>query len=229
VSRFLLPLAVAAVVVALATALARVSRGRPAVDRHVRLGLAAALAANELAWYAHVLAWGWVDPPRGLPLDLCDLVLWLTVAALALDLPRVREVLYYLALAGTGMAVLTPDLVGGEGAYVTAHFLGAHGTTVAAVLYLALSGAIRPRPGSWWRALLWVNAYALAIGAFDLATGTNYFFLREKPRGASLLDLLGPWPWYIAGGEAVAALLFFALSLPFRRDPGTGGPPPESR
>jgi hypothetical integral membrane protein (TIGR02206 family) len=216
VSRRVLPLAVAVLAVALAGALARASRRRRAADRAIRIGLAAALASNELVWYRHVLALGWVDPPRGLPLDLCDLVLWLTVVGLVLDRPRLREVLYFLALAGTGMAVLTPDLGGGEGAYVTGRYFVAHGGIVTAILYLVLSGALRPRPGGWWRALLWVNAYALAIGAFDLATGTNYFYLREKPSAPSLLDVLGPWPWYILGGEAVAALLFLALSLPFR-------------
>jgi hypothetical integral membrane protein (TIGR02206 family) len=90
---------------------------------------------------------------------------------------------------------------------------------VAAVLFLVWAGALRPRPGAWWRAFLAVNAYALAVGAFDLAFGTNYMYLREKPAAGSLLDLLGPWPWYLLAGDAVALALLWLLDLPFRRGP----------
>jgi uncharacterized membrane protein YwaF len=41
-------------------------------------------------------------------------------------------------------------------------------------------------------------------------------FLRHKPGEASLLDLLGPWPWYIASAALLALVLFWALDAPFR-------------
>jgi uncharacterized membrane protein YwaF len=40
-------------------------------------------------------------------------------------------------------------------------------------------------------------------------------FLREPPRDGSLLDLMGPWPWYIASGTALAVVLFWLLDRPF--------------
>jgi hypothetical integral membrane protein (TIGR02206 family) len=64
--------------------------------------------------------------------------------------------------------------------------------------------------------MLVLNIYAALVGLFNAWYHTNYMYLCEKPEGASLLDWLGPWPWYILSGEAVALALFSLLWLPFR-------------
>jgi hypothetical integral membrane protein (TIGR02206 family) len=112
--------------------------------------------------------------------------------------------------------VLTPDLWAPSWSYPTAYFFGAHGGLVMILLYLTWAGVARPRRGAWLRALAWANGYAALIGAFNALFKTNYMYLCRKPAGASLLDWLGPWPVYLLAGEALAAALFFLLSLPFR-------------
>ena len=36
-------------------------------------------------------------------------------------------------------------------------------------------------------------------------------FLRRKPSDGSILDPMGPWPWYIAGGAALGFALLLVL------------------
>jgi len=47
----------------------------------------------------------------------------------------------------------------------------------------------------------------------DAITGGNYMFLREKPEYSSLLNVLGPWPWYIASTAALALALLWLVQL----------------
>jgi hypothetical integral membrane protein (TIGR02206 family) len=218
-------LAIVAAVPAAAGLLARLARRGPRALRRVRLALAAGIALVALAGGALAAQRGEIHPPHGLPLDLCDVVLWVTVVALAAPRPWALEVAYYLGLGGSGMALLTPDVGPDADGWTAALFFAAHGAVVGSALFLVLAGALRPRPGSWWRVLLAANAYAAAVLAFDLAFGTNYMYLREKPASGTLLDLLGPWPWYLLGGEAVALVLLWLLHLPFRRASPTSRPP----
>jgi len=44
---------------------------------------------------------------------------------------------------------------------------------------------------------------------------SNYMFIAHKPDTPSLLDVLGPWPWYILSAEAVGLAVGLLLYLPF--------------
>jgi hypothetical integral membrane protein (TIGR02206 family) len=182
----------------------------------VRSALAALLLINFLAYYASFAAAGQPLFPGHLPLELCDISVLVVIAALLMRSPAVFDVAYYWALAGAGNALFTPNFTQASW-FLWVQYFVSHGLIVAATLYLAWSGQARPRPGSVGRVFLLTNGYAVLAGGFDYFFGTNYMYLRHKPPAPTLLDGLGPWPWYIAACEGLALGLFALLYLPFRR------------
>ena len=75
----------------------------------------------------------------------------------------------------------------------------------------------RPEPRSILRAWIALNLLAGVAALVNWALGTNYLYLGGKPAGASLLDWLGPWPWYLLSVEALALFSFALWYLPFAR------------
>jgi len=208
-------LAILAAIPGTAAALAGLARRKPGIRRSIAVCLGLLLAVNELVWYAWRLHAEGFRFPEGLPLELCDLTLWLTVASTMTLQPAVFEFAWLAGLGGSAMAVLTPDLWAAPLSYPTIYFFVEHGGVIASLLYLVWAGLARPRPGCVWRTLGAVNAYALLVGVFNALFHTNYMYLCRKPSSASLLDFLGPWPIYLVGGEAAALILFQLLWMPF--------------
>jgi hypothetical integral membrane protein (TIGR02206 family) len=201
---------------ALAAFLAVVQRRFFAGSGRLRLLLAALLLIDTVVFYWYQVTRGLLSFPGHLPLELCDLSLVLVCLSLLTLNETVFDLAYYLSLGGATMALLTPNLWEPFPSFGTVQFFVAHGLTVAVVLYLVWSGLARPGRGSIGRAMLGLNVFAVAIGGFDIIFKTNYMYLRAKPPNASLLDVLGAWPWYIVSAEMVALAILAMLYLPFR-------------
>jgi hypothetical integral membrane protein (TIGR02206 family) len=181
----------------------------------VRLTLAIGIAANELVWWTFRYSHEGVHVTN-LPLQLCDLTVWMTVLACLTKIPVLVEFAYFAGVAGSGMAVLTPDLWTPWPSYPAIYFFVAHGGVLVACCVLTFGKIAELRTGAVWRAFCILVLYAAIISAFDATIGANYMYLCRKPANPSLLDWFGPWPWYPCGGAAVGLLLFWALWLPLR-------------
>jgi hypothetical integral membrane protein (TIGR02206 family) len=194
-------LAAMAAIAVVAVVAARRPRGWGA--RPLAVVMAGAFVAEQIAY----LATGEWRATLNLPLQLSDAVTLLAIAALWRPRPALEELLWFWALTASLQATLTPDLAQSfpDVRYFT-YFLTHGGALVAVVVLRAL-----PRPAGMWRAYAATVAWAALAGAGDLITGGNYMFLREKPSTASLLDLMGPWPVYIAAAAVLALALFAAL------------------
>lgn len=208
--------AILAAIPLFAWAVTALARHNPERKGRIALALGVALAINELVWYAWVLRNEGSPFPDALPLQLCDLTLWLTVILTFRQWPALFDFTWLAGVGGSLMAILTPDLWAAPLSYPTIYFFVAHEGVIAILLYMVWSGIARPRPGCVWRAMLWLNVYAALVGTFNAVFHTNYMYLCAKPASVSLLSYLGPWPIYLLGSEAAAVVLFWLLWAPFR-------------
>lgn len=200
----------------LAASLALIQRRVLPGTSSLRLILASLLLGDTIIFYWYQVAHGLLSFPFHLPLELCDLSLVLVFLSLLTANQTAFELGYFLGLGGASMALITPNLWEPFPSFGTVQFFVAHGLTVAGVLFLVCSRLMRPRPGSVGRAMLGLNIFAALVGGFDLIFKTNYMYLRAKPANTSVLDVLGPWPWYIIFTELLALVIFTLLYLPFR-------------
>jgi len=201
----------------LAGLLAYAQRKLAPASRTLRICLACVILLDSAVYYGVLIARGQLTFPDHLPLELCDASLCLVILALFTLNKTVFDLAYYGALAGATMALLTPNLWEPFPSFTTVQFFVDHGLIVVGVLFLAWSALARPRPRSVLRAMVAVNLFAVCVGTFDYAFKTDYMYLRAKPPNPSLLDVLGPWPWYLAATEFVACGVFLLLYLPFWR------------
>lgn len=201
------------------TALLIYARRGATPARRVRALLAflclAAFGYSQAAW---LTVEGGADLDSALPLQLCDLAAIVAGFALLSGNRLLASLTYFWGLAGTVQALATPAITIGFPHPAYFSFFTHHFAIVGAALYLPLVDGWRPlRP--WWRGPLhawrWSLLYAVVAGTANFLLGTNFGFLARKPDNPSLLDQLGPWPWYLLPLNLLALALFSLLVLPF--------------
>jgi hypothetical integral membrane protein (TIGR02206 family) len=217
---YLVPLGLLVVVAIVLCVAARRAPGRWTTP--VAATIAVVIVISELSWQPYVLANHSWSAAFSLPVQLCDVGGFVAAAALLWRLPLLVEIAYFWGIGGTLQALLTPDLRDRFPSFPYLQFYATHDLVVLAAVFLVIGLGLRPRAGSVLRMFLLTLAFAGLIGLIDLLSGGNYMYLRQVPAHASLLSLLGPWPWYIALGALLTLIVLTVLDAPFwfaRRHP----------
>jgi len=151
-----------------------------------------------------------------LPLHLCNFGMIMVGILLITRKQWALELAYFWALCGATQSLLTPDLK-----YMFPHpqaitFFTAHTLEILGLLYAVIVLKMRPHwnsiPRVFWKTL--VLAAIIFLLNF-IHPDMNYMFLKHPPLGGSLIDLLGPWPWYLLSLVGVAIVLFVIAYLPY--------------
>lgn len=164
------------------------------------------------AWYLITNNWTLDD---SLPLQLCSISSVMCGIMLLTKSRPLFEVFYFLAVGGSMQAMLTPNLGFGFPQYRFLQFFLSHALIFIAPLILCWLYHFKITKRSLLKSLFFVNVLALIIYFINRSIGSNYLYLMGKPDSASLLDVLGPYPYYIISLEVVAFIIFILLYLPF--------------
>ena len=191
-------------------ALARRHPGRPATL--MCRGLAAVILAAWVGEYVADVVTGIWTIQYDLPLQLTDTIS--VASAIALWTPRrwLAELVYLWALSASLQATLTPDLDWTFPRIFYFTYFIYHEGAIVGGLVLVFGCRLYPRRGAWLRTFGATLLVAAGAGSADaLIHGADYMFLASKPPYGSLLDVLGPWPWYIVSVAGVAIGMLLVL------------------
>lgn len=184
--------------------------------RSFRYGLAAVLLVNEGLWHWWNWSTGQWTVQTMLPLHICSLMVFLSAIMLVTRSYGLYEYLYFLGIGAATQALLTPD----AGQYGFPHFrffqvIISHGAIVTSAVYMTVVEGYRPYLRSLVRVFAGANVYMALVWVINGLLGSNYLFIAHKPETASLLDVLGPWPWYILAMEVLGFVVCLLLYSPF--------------
>ncbi len=176
------------------------------------------LGALTMAIFGVALLYKLVQPSLGhsVPLQLCDLAELTAAYALWSQRNWAFALAYYWGLPLSSQALITPDLNAPDfpsHSFLT--FFALHLLVVWAAIYLTWGCGMR----TGWRSYRFAVITTLAWGAFtfifNTIARTDYGFLNRKPLNASLLDFLGPWPFYVVAEVAIVGAVWALMTWPW--------------
>ncbi|WAA11999.1 TIGR02206 family membrane protein [Fervidibacillus halotolerans] len=185
--------------------------------RKVEIGVACSLIIFELAYHGWMFKNGIWHAYQSLPLELCNISLIFGILLLLTERKGIYDVFLFISLLGATQAVVTPLLDFNFPHFRFLHFFYTHITMIWIALYYTWVKGYYPTIRSVMKTVLFLNFLLPFILLVNHLTGGNYMFLNRKPKTASLLDYLGPYPWYIGSMEVLLIVLSVLIWIVFRK------------
>lgn len=168
-----------------------------------------------LGWLLFRIYQGSFDITEDLPIHLCNFVSMILPFYFLKPSRIFFGILYFWVMVGTFQALITPGLEHAFPHFWYFRYWVIHCGLIILILYTIIVLGQRPDWHDLKRAFLFTNLYVVFTLGINLMTGANYFYTIQKPDTASLLDILGPWPWYLISGQLMMAAMFSMYLLPF--------------
>tara|TARA_B110000467_G_scaffold78668_1_gene71113 strand:+ start:293 stop:955 length:663 start_codon:yes stop_codon:yes gene_type:complete len=173
------------------------------------------VGANYCIWLLLEILAGTFDIKIHLPFQLCRVANILIPFIMIYKNDRVYQIIYFWGMSGVFQGLITPDIINDFPHFHFFRFWVAHDGMIIALVYATAVYGMRPKVESIKSAFIALNLFLLVSLSVNFVLDANYFWICGKPPMRSLLDYLGPWPWYIIAAEFVAILHFLLAYLPF--------------
>lgn len=178
--------------------------------------IAISLVAIEVTYHAWMYVNGNWDVSHSVQLELCSISLVLTVILLVRKSRHIYDLVFFTAVLGCTQSIFFPSLHYGFPHFRYFHFFYTHLMIVWVAFYFTWIKGFRPTFRSTLKLFVFLNVLLPFIMLANKLTGGNYWYLSGKPNHFSLLDYLGPYPWYILSMEAFLIILSQVAWLIFR-------------
>ena len=188
----------------------------PNTNRLICQSMAILLVFTQVLRTGHHIALGIFDYRIYLPIHLCHLANFLAAYMLWVRSFKVFEVIYFWIVIAAIQPVFTPHIDNKIISIQFFIFFVEHIILVLSALYAAIIFNFTPTVRSLMKSTIWLNILILCLYIFNLLFDANYMMLQRKPETISLLDYLGPWPWYILTGELLAIAVSYLSLIPFK-------------
>ncbi|MGM0903134.1 MAG: TIGR02206 family membrane protein [Bacillota bacterium] len=184
--------------------------------RPIEIGIALSLCFFELAFHVWLLASTYWDISDSVPIELCSISLFLAIILLLTGNRTIYELLLFTALLGATQALITPVLYYDFPHIRFFYFFYTHIMMIWVALYFTWVKGYRPTIRSVGKVFVFLNILLPIVIVVNKLVDGNYMFLSHKPRTPSLLDYLGPYPWYILSIEGLLLILSLVVWLLLR-------------
>ena len=186
-------------------------------DKQNKIGFALGIIVfiNYPIWVLLEILAGSFDISLHLPLHLCRFANILILFVMIKRNYFIFEILYFWGLSGMFQGMITPDIIEDFPHFHYFRYFAGHHLLVVAMIYAVVVYRMKPTIKSVKKAFIGLNIFLVIAFISNIIIGSNYFWIMGKPPAGSLLDYMGPWPWYILTGEFVALAHFMLAYLLF--------------
>lgn len=153
----------------------------------------------------------------GLPINVCRSTPFVAMFGI---LFKNRKALAYTYFAGMGsniMALISPELFSTFPDLHYILFFITHWGNLLIILYIVIILRYIPTKKDLVFAIIATTIFVFTTLGLDCLVGANYNYVLQKPVTPSIMEPLGPWPYYLVWCELIGIFLFsmfyFVLNL----------------
>ncbi|WP_427170813.1 TIGR02206 family membrane protein [Fusobacterium nucleatum] len=151
-----------------------------------------------------------------LPLHLCPMVIILSIFMMFFHSEVLFQPVYFWSI-GALFAIIMPELRDGISNFASQSFYITHFFILFSTAYAFIHFRFRPTKVGFISSFLLLVTLAFIMYFINLRLGTNYLYVNSPPVTKSLVDFMGPWPYYVFSIVGIDIALSYFMYLPFRK------------